>query len=136
MIVLTISTKSAWFTLEVITIFSLCFSICLHRKKINYPIMAIKHVCMEKVNYPIMSIKHVKFCIQNLGIIGLQKKHHAFWLLSCNWCKGIGTRYIGVQNIIYVVHGRSCKIWKQEGQQGIIPVQCYDSPTLPKTLLL
>jgi hypothetical protein len=75
--------------------------------------------------------KHVKLCIQNLGNIGLQKKHHAFWLLSSNWCKGIGTRYIGVQNIRYVVHGRSCK-----GQQGIIPVQCYDSPTLPKTLLL
>jgi hypothetical protein len=35
---------------------------------------------MEKVNYPIMAIKnkHVKLCIQNLGNIGLQKKHHAF----------------------------------------------------------
>jgi hypothetical protein len=48
------------------------------KKKFNYPIMAIKQVCIEKVKYPIMAIKHVKLSIQNLGIIDLQKKHHAF----------------------------------------------------------
>jgi hypothetical protein len=48
------------------------------KKKFNYPIMAIKYVCIEKENYPIMAIKHVKLSIQYLGVIGLQKKHHAF----------------------------------------------------------
>ncbi len=100
MIVLTKSTKPAWFTFEVITIFSLCFSICLHRKK-------------EVPHYDNEIWQTLR---KNLWIISPSEQAWCFLTLFCNWWKGIGRRCV-VQDIW-------CKVGVQNRKDSRILYQC------------